>query len=144
MGNKKTHRAGMILYHLSENSDAFKMLFQRPATPKFGGDTFQLCKGKIEKNESELEAAIREAQEEVGLFVPNINGDIYSLGIFLGRTTVFVAEVNDPFMFGDPDSEVAETQWMTPSEFHKEGRLLHRPIVEAATRWITYTIQHKE
>jgi len=144
MGNKKIHRAGMILYHLSENVDGFTMLFQRPASRKFGGDTFQLCKGKIENNESEIDAAIREAQEEVGLFVPNIIGEIYSLGIFLGRTTVFVAEVNDQLMFGDPDSEVAATQWMTPSEFHKDGRLLHRPIVEAAARWITYTIQNKE
>jgi len=137
---KKIYRAGLIPYHLSEDSNTFKMLFQRPASHTFGGNTYQLCKGKIENNESAIDAAIREAQEEVGLFVPNIIGDIYSLGIFLGRTTVFVAEVNDPLLFGDPEPGIASTRWMTPSEFYEEGRLLHRPIVEAATRWITKNI----
>jgi len=133
----KVHRAGMILYYISETDQQINMLFQKPSNPKYSGPTYQLCKGKIEKGESALDGALREAQEEVGLFKPNIVGSPYNLGIFLGRTTVFVAEISDPTMFGESDDEVEATRWMTNSEFQVEGRPLHKPIIKAAHRWIS-------
>lgn len=100
---------------------------------------FQLAKGKIEDEDegNEETAAFREAREELGLFKPNCT-NIKKLGTFLGRTTIYTAEVKDPSekMFGEPCSETAETKWLTPDEFHEVGRNLHKPVVKAAVRSI--------
>jgi len=41
-------------------------------------------------------------------------------------------------MFGNPTTpeEVKETKWMTPEEFQKTGRDLHKAVVKAAVRSI--------
>jgi len=129
----KINRSGIIPYHIEEGE--IKILFMRPADPKFGGDSFQIAKGKHEDGETAEEAALREGREEVGLFRGNIE-NIHSLGKFLGRTDIFVIKINDPEMFGDPDHETKETRWMTPGEFQTEGRGLHKPVVKAAVRFI--------
>lgn len=136
MPKKPIYRAGMILYHITDGVP--EMLFMRPSNPKYGGDDFQCCKGKIDDGETSLEAAIREAQEEVGLFVPNIDGEIRPLGRFLGRTDFFVARVKDKTAFGEPltPEEVDETRWMTLDQFITSGRKLHVPVVKAAKRLI--------
>lgn len=133
MSKKKTCRSGVLPYYIEEG--AVKILFMRPSDPKFGGDTFQIAKGKHEDGESAEEAGLREAGEELGLFEGNI-GVIHTLGKFLGRTDMFVVKVNDQDMFGDPCNETAETKWMTPEEFQTEGRDLHKPVVKAAVRFI--------
>ncbi len=137
MTNKKIYRAGLIPYYIEHETDTIQMLFQRPSSAQRGSYYFQCLKGKAEGDETPLETAIREAQEEGGLFVPNINGQPHELGVFLGRTTMFVAEITDPSMFGEHDSEVESTRWMSPDEFESEGRDLHKPIIKAAARWIT-------
>jgi len=133
MDKKKVYRAGVIPYYIKE--DKIQMLFQRPSAAKYGGKCWQLAKGKRESGETDEEAAFREANEELGLFIGNVINK-YDLGVFLGRTRVFIAEIKDPDMFGDTDSETESTKWMTPKEFQKEGRGLHKPIVKAAVRWI--------
>ena len=107
----------------------------KPSNPKFGGKDFQIAKGKQEQGESDKETAFREAGEELGLFSGNIVHK-HDLGNFLGRTRVYLAEIKDPDMFGDPDDETGAVKWMTPEEFHTNGRGLHKPIVKAAKRWI--------
>lgn len=99
---------------------------------------FQLIKGKCEEGETPLESATREAQEESGLFVPNIIGTPHHLGKFLGRTDVFICKIKDPTQFGDPTTpeEVESNKWMTPEEFQDEGRGIHKAVVKAAVRWI--------
>lgn len=134
MAKKKIYRAGMLLYKVDESQ--IRMLFMVPSKAKYGGAVPQCPKGKIEEGETAEEAAIREAQEEVGLFPPNIDGDIHHLGNFLGRTEVFVAKIKDEDMFGDFHFETVETRWMTPEEFQKDGRDLHKPMVKAAIRYI--------
>jgi len=111
------------------------MLFMKPSDPKYGGDSYQVAKGKVEEGESDQEAAFREANEELGLFASNILM-IEDLGVFLGRTTVFIAKIADPEMFGEPHYETGSVNWMTPTEFQTEGRELHRPMVKAAVRAI--------
>lgn len=71
----------------------------------------------------------------MGLFSGNIIAT-HSLGTFLGRTHIYLAEVNDVDMFGDPDDETKETAWMTPEEFQDTGRQIHKPVVKAAARVI--------
>jgi hypothetical protein len=135
--SKKINRSGVIPYIIEEGQ--IKLLFMMPSCPKFGGDQFQIAKGKQEDDESALEAGLREASEELGLFVGNVT-ETYDLGTFMGRTTIHVAKIKDKDMFGDPHFETKSVRWMTPEEFEAEGRDLHKPVVKAAVR----LIQEKE
>ena len=127
------YRAAMIPYIIEHGK--IQMLFMRPSDHEFGGFTYQLAKGKVEEDESFLEAAKREAKEEVGLFIGNVV-KIEELGIFMGRTTVFVAKVKNKDMFGEPSFETESVKWMNPEEFQEDGRELHRPVIQAAVRLI--------
>lgn len=128
-----TYRAGTIPY-VVENGQIM-MMFMRPSNPEYGGDAFQIAKGRVEDGEQFKEAAIREAKEELGLFIGNVTL-IEELGLFMGRTTVYVAKVKDRNMFGEPSFETSEVSWMTESQFMEEGRDLHRPVIQAAARLI--------
>jgi len=70
------------------------------------------------------------------LFLGNVKDEIHRLGVFLGYTTFFVIKVKDKDMFGDPLSETESTKWMTPEEFDKTGRTIHKPVISAAVRYI--------
>ncbi|TFG98295.1 NUDIX hydrolase [Candidatus Thorarchaeota archaeon] len=130
---KLVYRAGLIPYIIEEGS--VRMMFMRPSDPDFGGDKYQIAKGKIEDGESPLVAALREAKEEIGLFVGNVI-ITEEVGQFMGRTTVFVSKIKDTSMFGEPSFETSETTWMSLDEFLEDGRELHRPVVKAAHRTI--------
>jgi len=129
----KVYRAGVIPYYIKD--DEVLMLFMKPSDPKYGGDSYQVAKGKVEEGETDQEAAFREANEELGLFASNILS-YEDLGVFLGRTAVFIAKISDPDMFGEPHFETGSVSWMTPEQFQSNGRELHRPIVKAAVRAI--------
>lgn len=134
MIREKVYRAGMIVYRMSENN--IEMLFMRPSDPEYGTDTLQVPKGRVEPGETNEQAAVREAQEEVGLFKGSIIKGPEELGTFLGRTSVYVCKVKSDALFGEPDFETAETKWLTLEQFFDEGRTLHQPIVQAAYRKI--------
>ena len=128
------YRAGTIPYLVEEGQ--IQMLFMKPSDIEFGGDMYQICKGKVEdEDETFLDAAMREAKEEVGLFLGNVI-ITEELGTFMGRTTVFISKVKNKHMFGEPSFETESVRWMTPEEFQTEGRDLHRPVVAAAVRRI--------
>ena len=127
--DKKVYRAGTIPY-IVENGEV-EMMFMRPSDAEYGGDKFQLAKGKVEDGERTMDAALREAKEELGLFVGNVVRT-EEVGVFMGRTTVYVAKIKDRIMFGEPAFETAETTWLTLDEFMEIGRELHRPVVQAA------------
>ena len=133
MAKKKINRAGVIPYYVDEGK--IKMLFMKPSDTKYGGDTYQIAKGKYEEGETAEEAAFREAREELGLFKGNIVAQ-HNLGTFLGYTTIFVAKIKELDMFGDPHFETKSTKWMTPEEFQSSGRGIHKPVVKAVVRHI--------
>lgn len=135
MTTKKIYRAGLIPYYLDQSSN-IHMLFMFPSDPKFGGAYYQCCKGQVEDGETNEETALREANEELGFFNGNIDGEVHNLGNFLGRTMMYTAKIKDKDMFGDPHFETRDTKWMTPEEFNADGRDLHKPIVKAAVRYI--------
>ena len=134
--NKKIYRAGVLPY-IIENND-IQMMFMMPDDPTgtYGGEQYQLAKGKIEEGESDRTAAFREANEELGLFSGNVIQE-YDLGTFLGRTHVYLAKVKSKDMFGEPCSETEKTKWLTLEEFLDVGRGLHKPMIKAAHRLIT-------
>lgn len=132
----KIDRAGLIPYFVNADGD-YEMFFMKPSDPEFGGPDFQIAKGKVDPGETPKEAAVREAKEELGLFEGNIVGDVHYIDRFLGRTDVYVCEIKDQDLFGIPHYETGETCWMTESQFNESGRSLHRPVVQAAMRYIT-------
>ncbi len=134
---KKIDRAGVIPYLVEDGQ--IKLMFMKPSNAKFGGDMFQIAKGKQEEGETATEAGLREAGEELGLFTGNIL-ETYNLGTFLGRTTIQIVKIDNKDMFGDPCNETGEVAWLTPEEFYAVGRDLHKPVVMAAVR----TIKEKE
>ncbi len=132
--DKPIYRAAMVPYVVEDGQ--IWMLFQKPSDPTYGGDSYQLAKGKVEEGETAEEAAVREAQEEVGLFRGNVVKGPEHVGLFLGRTDVYVCKVKDRDLFGLPSDETESTKWMTLEDFLNEGRLLHKPVVQACIRAI--------
>lgn len=130
----KLYRAGFLPYKWKDNQIQF--LFMKPADTRYGGDKFQIAKGKIEAGESSLQAALREASEELGLISTNLHR-IDLLGEYLGRTTIYVGRVKDEGLFTQPHFETDVTAWMSVDEFEKAGRDLHVPILHSAVRLIT-------
>lgn len=133
MENKLVYRAGTIPYIVEDG--VVHMMFQLPSDSRFGGDRFQIGKGRVEDNEDTQTAALREAKEELGLFLGNVLL-VEEVGTFMGRTTVFVAKIRDKDLFGEPDFETSAVKWMTLEQFEEEGRELHVPVVQAAHRLI--------
>lgn len=131
---KEMSRGGVIPYYIDEGK-VIRMMFMVPSDPKYGGPAWQIAKGKIDPEDASVEeGAFREAQEELGLFLPNVR-ERHDVGQF-GKIHVFLAHIKDPNLFGDHDDETGDTRWMTPEEFQKEGRDWQRPIVKAAVRMI--------
>lgn len=132
---KKINRAGLVPYYY-DSSGNIQMYFMVPSLPQYGGDKPQCCKGKIEKGETSKQAAIREAKEELGLFESNILGEVHHVGNFLGRTEMYVCEIEDPGLFGVPHFETSETHWLTEEEFYKIGRELHHSVINSVIQFI--------
>lgn len=131
---KMVYRAGLIPYVINEHRQAV-MMFMIPSNAEYGGPLPQIAKGKVEEGETPLQAALREAKEEIGLFIGNVI-KTEEVGQFMGRTTVFVSKIKDGSMFGEPSFETGKTVWLTLDQFVESGRELHKPVVKAAYRTI--------
>ena len=129
---KKLERGGVIPYYIE--GDNILMMFMKPSDKKFGGENFQIAKGKIEQGETPIEGAFREAKEELGLFGPNVL-ESTPLGRF-GKIHMFLAKIKDPNMFGDTTDETGAVTWWTPEQFQSNGRNWQKPIIKAAVRKI--------
>jgi 8-oxo-dGTP pyrophosphatase MutT (NUDIX family) len=132
---KKVPRAGLIPFVI-ENGELL-MLMMQPSDADYGGDKFQIAKGKVEEGETSNQAAVREASEELGLVPSNLRNLEY-LGKFLGYTDIFYGEIEDKNNFGETTYETGATKWMTIEEFLSSGRGLHKPIIKAFQRAISY------
>ena len=133
---KKFNRPGVIPYYFDERG-VLKMLFMRPSDPTYGGNQFQIAKGKIDDGETNEAAAFREGFEELGLLPENIVSRKY-LGTYLNRTSIFICEINNPNKFGPHTYETGETKRLTYHQFESGyGRDIHIPIVGDAAVTIT-------
>lgn len=129
-GYEKRARAGLIPY--IRESGVLKYLMMVSSDPKFGGPRPMISKGKIEDGETTLQAAIREAEEELGFKLRNARGEPRL--VFEGRQelysgayhlTVYGVEVQDRFDFDKWCSETEYILWMTLDEFRESGRRDH-------------------
>lgn len=127
---KKTQRAGVVPFYVSDDGE-FKMMFMKPSDAKYGGDYFQIAKGKVDEGENPLQAGVREANEELGLRESNIKW-LEKGGLFLETHHIYIAEVSsmDDNKFDKPHFETGAVSWMTEAEFISDGRYLHIPIVK--------------
>lgn len=135
MATKFSPKAGLIPY-LYENG-ILKMLFMVSSNPKFGGAKPMISKGTIEDGELKIEAAIREAKEELGLKEENLRFEPFC--VFDGyvklksseyELAVYAAEINDKFMFDKWCYETLYTVWLTVDDFMEKGRKDHQEIVQ--------------
>lgn len=133
MHKQLIYRAAVIPYFIEDGT--IKMMFMVPSDTTYGGSAPQIAKGRIEEGESAEETARREGYEELGLKEDNILS-FDELGVFLGRTTFYVAKIRNEFDFDVPHFETKETRWMTLDEFAVEGRDIHQSVVNTAVNLI--------
>jgi 8-oxo-dGTP pyrophosphatase MutT (NUDIX family) len=134
-------KAGVIPY--IRDGDTVKMLFMVPSDPAYGGDRPAIAKGHVDKGETPEAAAIREAEEELGLKRSNMKGapTLAWSGELSGLEAhyilhVFIVEVNDEDDFNEPHFETGSTHWLTASEFASKGRRSQNSIVQQVVRSI--------
>lgn len=127
-------KAGLIPY-IREDGEV-KFLTMISSDPKFGGPKPMISKGGIEDGETAIEAAIREAEEELGLRRENIIGSVHHLTseivvLYSGtyQLDVYYCQVQDRYDFDKWCDETLYTQWMSLSEFQSEGRRDHIPFI---------------
>lgn len=131
---KRTEKSGLIPWF--NDNGVVRMMFMISSNAEFGGSDPMISKGHIDNNETAESAAIREAEEELGLKKSNIkNIKLGWTGAQSGLTesykmSVFVANIKDPNDFGSFHYETASTVWMTIDEFRKSGRKSQLKIVE--------------
>ena len=127
-------RAGLIPYIIED--DIVKMLFFIPSDPAYGGDKFQIAKGRVDYNEEVETAAVREASEELGLKRENIKSvTLVSKEVLSGMSNysydfyLYVAEVFDKENFNPFSYETDEIGWLTMEEYESKGRKSQLEIV---------------
>lgn len=142
-------KAGVIPYFINEEGIT-AMLFMIPSNPKFGGLLFQIAKGKIEPGENIQEAALREAEEEVGLRAENVKqiksvGNAKITGIDdTYMLAIFVVEIKDPKNFSQPHFETGKTAWLTLKQFKTLGRQSQLTLVTQANNTIWQSLNSKK
>lgn len=138
-----SHRAGLIPYWIDPSTSEIYMMFMKPSNEQFGGPDFQIAKGRIDPGFNELETAIKEAKEELGLRPNNVKAQPMFIGNFMKGIAIYAVEVSSKEEFDEPEFETGETKWMTLNEYEQIGRKLQLYAVYNAHRKISATINKK-
>ena len=125
MNKSEINRAAMIPFCVEDNK--FYFLFMIPSDENFGGKEWQICKGAIDLEETELDAALREGREELGLKESNIK-DVHKIGTFQ-KMTVYACSIANIDDFDIPQYETAETKWLSEKEFNEIGKKWQKFII---------------
>jgi 8-oxo-dGTP pyrophosphatase MutT (NUDIX family) len=143
---EKRPRAGLIPFFKCEDAQ-LRYLMMIGSNPKMGGPRPMISKGKIEANEGPLEAAVREAEEELGFKQRNKRGEYIELfdgriQLFSGayNLTVYGVEIQDKYDFDKWCDETDYTEWMTLQEFKERGRRDHIQFVEKLENIVGVTL----
>jgi 8-oxo-dGTP pyrophosphatase MutT (NUDIX family) len=143
-GYEKRSRAGLIPFIRDGHAGAIQYLMMVSSDPKFGGPRPMISKGKIEDGETPIEAAKREAEEELGFRMRNSRGlpclvfdgrqELYSGAYHL---TVYGVEVQSRWDFDKWCDETEYTVWMSLEDFKQKGRRDHVKFVETLEQMVT-------
>ena len=101
-------RAGFIPYFKDNNE--IHIMLMIPSDPAYGGNCPQICKGFAEESETYSDAAIREAEEELGLKRENIKSIHYFKTI--KNIAIYYGEIIDKNDFNQFHYETGETLWI--------------------------------
>lgn len=144
-GYEKRARAGLIPYMWGDGGQLCYLMMVS-SDPKFGGPRPMISKGKIEPGETELEAAVREAIEELGFRPRNARGTIKEVAnervtLHSGayNLAVFAVEIMDKYDFDKWCSETEFTCWLTLENFKVKGRKDHVKYVEQLEKMVRTT-----
>lgn len=129
-------RAGLIPY-IRDADGQVRYLMMVSSNPRYGGPRPMVSKGKIEENETAFEAAVREAEEELGFVKSNACSLSEKIGdehVWLRSTnyrlTMYAVEVSSRYNFVKWGEETKYTIWLTAKEFKERGRQDHIVYVE--------------
>lgn len=139
----KIIKAGFIPYVFENNLPVF--MFMISSDVAFGGLDPAIAKGHVDDGESEMQAGIREAEEELGLVTSNLKHETIQLawkGNIDGLTeqyplSVFIGEVKNKNDFVKPHYETASVIWLTEEEYIKSGRKSQAHIVKVAAKLLS-------
>ena len=96
------------------------------------GGTYDIPKGKLKEEESEIDGATRECKEESGILVKN--SDIIGDPVKYNNLTIFLASCNqDPEILPNPDSGVVEHEgfkWLSRDELVDSCLNYLKPVVK--------------
>jgi 8-oxo-dGTP pyrophosphatase MutT (NUDIX family) len=126
-------RAASIIFHI-DNEKVIHVLLVRPSDPLYGGPDFQIVKGILDRKESSMTAAEREAEEEAGLVKSNLLWTQY-IATF-GFCDLYALEVKSMEGFNPPDYEIAETKWFSLTEAFTIIRPYQKEWLGAFVHWL--------
>jgi 8-oxo-dGTP pyrophosphatase MutT (NUDIX family) len=103
-----------------------------PSSAEYGGIHPQMAKGLIDDGETQLQAALREGQEEIGLIFENVKRH-YALGTaHFGDTSicVFVCTLKDNAKWSEPHYETGSVLWINLDQHLHRIKPVQRQIFQ--------------
>lgn len=109
----RVKKSSVLLLLFPENNETHVCLIKRPKHMKHHAGQIALPGGKVEKNETTLETALRETREELGIQTDNIKilGSLSELYVDVSRFLIhpFVGWLNEKPIFQINKNEVEKT-----------------------------------
>ena len=138
----KSQKAGVIPYYIDKEENV-KMLFMVPSDPKYGESHYQIAKGMLDNEDSDIfQSALRGGKEELGLKGSNVRkfyfGCVSKIKEY--ELHVYVADIINPNDFNETDYEVKETKWLSI----EEDFLMIREVQQLTVEYIYNLIREME
>jgi len=125
----KIHRAGLIPVYMKD--DVVEVCLRTSSDPKYGGSDFQIAKGEIDEGETPMEAAIREAKEELGF---TVNGAPKLLWNDKKNRMHYFYIITDTKKLGQHDYETGKVEWWSLDKAEKDMRDWQRKLIPMIKR----------
>lgn len=131
-------KAGIIPYYADGTA-----LFFISSNAEYGGIDPSIAKGRIDKGETPIQAAVREGAEELGLKKSNFlntpflvwSGSVAGMAATY-EMSVFAVEVKSKNDFSQAGSETGSTVWLDLNTQIGKVRDIHQPIVKSLVSFL--------
>jgi 8-oxo-dGTP pyrophosphatase MutT (NUDIX family) len=123
----KKERGGLLPYYIENDEIYFCLMI--PSDPMFGGSKPQISKGGLDKGETTLQAAIREAKEELGY----IHKSSYNLEqIHVENNITWYCVKVDSTKLNPHDKETKKVVWLKSKKAYEVIRTWQKPMLAKA------------